>query len=310
MKEAPFDPGFTQQLTSKLRRSINPDGSFNVHRRGVRNVDVYKGLINTSWPKFICIVLASFLVTNLVFAGIYLAVGIEHLKGTEMESTPNPYASAFFFSVHTLTTVGYGSVYPDGIATNVVSSLEAMTGLLGFALATGLLYGRFSRPTARILFTKSMVVAPYQDGAALMFRIANLRSNVLMEIEATMMLMTVEDTSASAKRSYTLLSLERHKIYFLPLTWTVVHPIDDASPLRGKTPADLAKMRAEVLILIKAFDDTFSQTVHARYSYPFDEIVWGAKFPQAFEVDPAGDVVLHLDHLSDTVPAGVQTMRT
>lgn len=306
MKQAAFDPGFTQQFSSRLRRSINPDGSFNVHRRGIRNFDVYKSLINTTWPKFILTILTAFLVANLIFAAIYVALGTEHLKGAQLDSQMHEYASAFFFSVHTLTTVGYGSVYPEGIPTNTVSALEAMTGLLGFALATGLLYGRFSRPSAKILFSDRMVIAPYQDGTALMFRVANRRSNVLMEIEATMMLMTVEDGSAHAKRSYAILPLERPKVYFLPLTWTVVHPIDEASPLYGKTPEDLAKSQAEILILLKAFDDTFSQTVHARYSYPYEEILWGARFPQSFEVDSAGDVILHLDRLSDTVPAEIR----
>lgn len=306
MEQPAFDPGLSQQLTARLRRSINPDGSFNVHRRGVSNHDVYKALINTTWPKFITIVLGAFLLTNTLFAAVYLALGIEHLKGSQIDSMTDEYASAFFFSVHTLTTVGYGSVYPEGIPTNIVSSLEAMTGLLGFALATGLLYGRFSRPSARILFSKTMIVAPYQEGAALMFRVANLRTNVLMEIEATMMLTMVEEGSTTAKRSYAVLSLERRKIYFLPLTWTVVHPIDESSPLYGKTAEHLARAEAEILILIKAFDDTFSQTVHARYSYRFDEILWGAKFPQVFEIDSAGDVVLHLDRLSDTVPAEVR----
>lgn len=309
MKQAAFDPGFTQQFSARLRRSINSDGSFNVHRRGVRDFHVYNALINTSWLTFIATLLTGFFVANLIFASLYIALGIEHLKGAKMDTMMNEYASAFFFSVHTLTTVGYGSVYPDGIPTNLVSALEAMTGLLGFALATGLLYGRFSRPTAEILFSNHMVIAPYQDATALMFRIANRRSNVLMELEATMMLMTVEDETAQAKRSYAVLPLERAKVYFLPLTWTVVHPIDESSPLYGKTAADLAKLQAELLILIKAFDDTFSQTVHARHSYPFDEIQWGKKFPQIFEVDSSGDVVLHVDKLDDVVAAEIKEIR-
>jgi inward rectifier potassium channel len=131
-----------------------------------------------------------------------------------------------------------------------------------------------------------------------MFRIANRRPNVLMEIEATLLLMTVEDQNGEKRRRYQGLTLEREKVYFLPLTWTVVHAIDQSSPLHGMTAADLERLQAEFLILIKAFDDTFSQVVHSRCSYTFDEIAWGAKFLPAFETTGDGDLLLHVDKLS------------
>ncbi len=292
-----FDPGLTQQFSGELRRAINKDGSFNVHRRGVpwsaRNP--YLFLIDTTWPKFIACVLLAYLVVNLIFAGLFLAVGIQHLMGAGENTGVGPFASAFFFSVHTLTTVGYGSVYPRGLAANSVASIEAMAGLMGFALATGLLYGRFSRPSAKILFSDFMLVAPYQEITGLQFRIANQRNNNLMNVEAKLMLMTVERSNGDLKRQYASLTLERDNIYFFPLTWTVVHPIDDASPLFGKTAEDLKREEAEFLILIKGFDDTFSQTVNVRFSYRHDELQWGAKFVPAFLVDSDGDLVLELD---------------
>ena len=298
MKQQPFDPGLTQQFSGDLRRTINKDGTFNVHRKGLRLQDsnLYLKLIDTTWPRFIAVVLVAFLAINTAFACVYLALGIQHLQGAESEMSQ--FVNAFFFSVHTLTTVGYGNVYPRGFAANLVAALEAAAGLMVFALGTGLLYGRFSRPSARILFSQSMLVAPYEDGTGLEFRVANARSNVLMELQATVLLMTVDSSDGRLKRDYYDLALERSKIYFFPLTWTVVHPIDSSSPLYGKTAEDLAKVQAEIMILIKGFDDTFSQLVHARYSYRHDEIVWGAKFLPAFRIDTHGDLVLELDRIN------------
>src|SRR5947209_1655399 len=166
MAKQSFDPGLTTQFGGELRRTINNDGTFNVHRRGAgfHRFNFYLFLIDTSWPKFIGVVLGAYLVVNVMFASLFFAAGIEHLAGAQTNTGIGPFTSAFFFSVHTLTTVGYGSMYPTGLSSNIVAALEAMTGLMGFALATGLLYGRFSRPTARIVFSDVMLVAPYQDG--------------------------------------------------------------------------------------------------------------------------------------------------
>lgn len=297
MKQESFDPGITTQFSGELRRIINPDGSFNVHRRGtrLRDVNLYLKLIDTTWPKFFIVVALVFLAVNIAFAAVYLAIGLDHLQGTEPEMSA--FVNAFFFSVHTLTTVGYGNVFPRGTATNAVAALEAATGLMVFAVMTGLLYGRFSRPSARILFSERALIAPYQDGSSLQFRITNARSNTLMNLEARVLLMTVENRDGQLKRNYFDLDLERRRVYFLPLTWTIVHPIDAGSPLNGKTAEDLAGLSAELLILIQAFDDSFAQTVHVRYSYRHDEILWNAKFVPAFTVDPKGDLVLELERI-------------
>ncbi len=293
-----FDPGLTQQVAGELRRAINPDGTFNVRKTGLRwrDINPYLYLIETSWSKFFLIVITGFLAINAAFAGLYLLLGAELVS---TDTGLSRFGTAFFFSVHTLTTVGYGDIYPKGLWPNFLSALEAMIGLLSFALATGLLFGRFSKPTARIKFTDHMVVAPYQGITSLQFRIANKRENVLMELEARILFMTVRRGDGPPTRDYADLELERRHVYFLPLSWTIVHPIDDKSPLFGLTAEDLAKQEAEFLILIRAFDNTFSQTVHARFSYRHDELVWNAKFESAFFVDNHGDLVLELDRLSD-----------
>jgi len=299
MKKESFDPGLTTQYGGNLRRTINADGSFNVKRTGLRwrDTNPYLMLIDTTWTRFLLFVLVGFLTVNMIFACLYLMIGIENLKG--LESDMGSFANAFFFSVHTLTTVGYGNVYPLGVGANLISSIEAATGLMVFAIATGLLYGRFSRPSARILYSKNAIIAPYQDGTSLQFRITNARHNVLMNMEARVLLMTVDSSNGDLKRNFIDLPLERQRIYFFALPWTIVHPIDSASPFFGKTREDLARVSAEILILIQGFDDTFSQVVNARYSYRHDEIVWGAKFIPVFKVDPEGDLVVEVDRIDE-----------
>ena len=306
MDKPSFDPGFTEKYRGDLQRIINADGQFNVRRRGAtwRDVHPYLFMINMSWPVFAATIFAGYVIANLVFAFVYLGIGVEHLQGAETSNAMGRFLSAFFFSAQTFTTVGYGRISPDGVAANLVAAFQALLGLMAFAIATGLLFGRFSRPAARLAFSKQMVVAPYQAGTSLQFRVANRRSNNLMEIEARILLMTVEPSDRGLVRKYQPLTLERASVQFLPLTWTVVHPIDEASPLWAKNAEDLARQQAEFLILIKAFDDTFFQTVHVRQSYRHEEMVWGARFVPAFEADARGEMVLDLKRLSEIAPSG------
>jgi inward rectifier potassium channel len=302
-----FDPGITQSYTGELRRIINRDGSFNVRRKGwsLKDLHVYQLLLSLSWPAFMGLVLALFIIVNAVFAGLYVAAGLENLSGAAGPTKAESALNAFFFSVQTLTTVGYGTISPRGVAANAIASVEAMLGVMGFAFAAGLLYGRFSRPSARILFSNKALVAPFHDGMSLQFRIANRRSNAIVNLEATMLLMTVEWEGGQQKRRYARLELERSTVFFLPLTWTVVHPITESSPLLGFTREQLAERSAELLVLITGFDDSFNQVVNARTSYRWDEIVWGARFVPAFHADDHGELVLDLTKIDDTVPTGL-----
>jgi inward rectifier potassium channel len=302
MEKPTFDPGLTQQFSAPLRRAINKDGTFNVRRRGGRWRDThpYLELINMPWPAFLAFIFAAYLFTNTLFALGYFAFGADQLQGSASTESGR-FATAFFFSAETLTTVGYGSISPKGLPANILAAMEGLTGLLGFAIATGLLYGRFSRPSAKIAFSERLIVTPYQDATSLQFRIVNQRANALMELEAIVVLMTVEGPPGKLQRNYKVLKLERDRIYFFPLTWTVVHPIDADSPLYGKTPAELMSTQSEFLILIKGWDETFSQTVHVRYSYRYDEIVWNARFAPAFRIDEDGDMVLEVDQVGRMV---------
>jgi inward rectifier potassium channel len=303
MQKPSFDPGITQQFSAPLSRIINPDGSFNVHRRGGtwRDFHPYLLLINTGWLNFLVILFLGFVVVNTFFASLYYAVGVDQLQGAGAPTAAGRFANTFFFSAHTLTTVGYGSIAPRGFGANVVAVLESLAGVLGFAVATGLLFGRVSRPSARIGFSENMLLTPYQEISSLQFRVVNRRKNSLMEMEARVMLMTVDMENGRAKRNYRMLKLEREKVIFFPLTWTVVHPVDEESPLYGKTAEDLRGLEAEVLILIKGYDDTFSQTVLARRSYRHDEIMWGKRFAPAFFIDNQGDLVLEVRKVGELV---------
>jgi len=305
-REQQFDPGITQRYDGAIRRIINRDGTFNVRRRGRRLKDfhVYKFLLALSWPSFLGLVLGIFVAMNVVFAALYGAAGIQNLAGAAAPTPAEMMLNAFFFSVQTLTTVGYGVISPHGVVTNLIASMEAMMGVMGFAFTAGLLYGRFSRPSARILFSEHALVAPFQGGTSLQFRVANRRSNAIVNLEAKVLLMTVDRVGGVQKRSYAQLALERPAVFFLPLTWTIVHPIDQASPLYGVTAQQLADRSAEFLVLINGFDDTFSQVVHARTSYRYDEIIWGARFTSAFHADDRGELVLRLDRIDETEPTG------
>ena len=276
MQNPSFDPGLTQQFVSTLRRAINKDGTFNVHRRGAtwRDFHPYLILINMGWLPFFGLLMLGYALVNVLFAAIYFWLGPEQLDGIHATTAAGRFWSDFFFSSHTLSTVGYGNISPHGTWANIVAAFEALAGVLGLAVATGLLFGRVSRPSARIGFSENALIAPYQDITALQFRVVNRRKNDLVDIEARVMLMIVEPKDGLPMRSYKLLRLEREKVMFMPLTWTVVHPIDRESPFWGKTEDDLRNQQAEVLILMKAYDDTFSQTVLARYSYRIDEFLW------------------------------------
>jgi inward rectifier potassium channel len=302
---ANYDPGLTQKYTGALNRVVNKNGEFNVQRAGTtwRDAHPYTFLISTKWWEFAAIVTVTFIIVNLLFAWVYMFAADGKIKGAESKDAVLHFWNLFFFSAHTLTTVGYGNMYPEGPLANAIASLEALLGLMAFAIATGLFFGRFARPSARFGFSPVMVIAPYGDGTSLQFRVVNRRTNSLIEVEARVMLMTVEFSNGRAQRKYRQLDLERTQVLFLPLTWTVVHPIVESSPLYRKTAEDLERLQAEVVVLMRGFDETFGQVVHARYSYRYDEIMWGAKFAAAFDVDAQGELLLWVDKVGLTEPA-------
>jgi inward rectifier potassium channel len=285
------DLGFGSVVSRESRqRLLNRDGSFNVERRGLgfwSSFSLYHVLLTMPWWKFVLVGVVWYLAANLIFAGIYAASGPDALVTTTPALAEHPFLRAFFFSVETLSTIGYGNIVPTTVAVNLVVTLEALFGLMGLAVVTGFLFARFSRPTAKLIFSSHAVIAPYRGIRAFEFRVANARSNELIQVSATVLLSRFEDVDGARTRRYYPLALEREKVVFLPLTWTVVHPIEPNSPMFGETPQSLHDSQTEILVLVSAFDETFSTTVQTRISYTPDETIWGARFASAFMVDAA-----------------------
>jgi inward rectifier potassium channel len=302
MQKPTFDPGLTTKYDGPLRRVINPDGSFNVLRRGTdwHDVHPYLFLVSISWAEFFGLILSAYILLNFSFAVMYYLLGPDALQiGSPMNY--NRFLLCVFFSSQTLTTVGFGAMAPATAPANTIAAFEAFAGLLGFAVATGLLFGRVAKPSARIGFSEKALIAPYQEGWSFQFRMANRRANTLIEPAVTLLVMTVDRADGKSRRDFTMLKLEREKVMLFPLTWTIVHPIDSESPLFGKTPADLEALQAEFMVLVKAWDETFGQTVHQRFSYRYSEVVWGARFTPAFGVDENGDLQVHVDKIGNHI---------
>ena len=285
------DLGFGSVVSRDSRqRLLNRDGSFNVKRTGLRfwsSFSAYHAMLTMPWWQFFGLTAAMYLVVNAAFAAAYLACGPSALGSSTAGMENHTYLRAFFFSVQTLATIGYGQVVPLGTAANTIVTVEALTGLMGFAIVTGLLFARFSRPTAKLLFSQHALLAPYQNITALEFRVANARSNELTEITAKVLFSKFEDVEGTRTRRYYPLDLERSGVVFLPLTWTVVHPINRNSPMYGETPESLRQSQAEVLVLLSAFDETFSATVKTRTSYVPDEVLFGYRFANPFVLSAA-----------------------
>jgi inward rectifier potassium channel len=284
--DEPRDLGFGSVVGgAHERRLLNRDGSFTSRRLGfhpLAYLNGYHALLTITWPRFLGLVTAAYLVLNTLFAWAYLACNAG-LGGVGDAGMGGHWLRAFFFSVETFATIGYGHVFPIGAAANWVVTVESLVSLLAVALMTGIVFARFSRPTAALLFSEVAVVGPYQGTTGFMFRITNARSNQLMELEAKVLFSRLDDRG----RRYDQLKLERTKVVFFPLSWTIVHPITEDSPLWGSTHDDLIDQDAEFLILMSGIDETFAQVVHARSSYKPQEIVFGAKFANIY--NPSAD---------------------
>ena len=298
------DLGFGTQVNDHDTRLLNRDGSFNVKRSGGTfwsRLNIFNRLVVCSWGRFFAVVILFYLILNFIFAGIYEIVGIENLQGADLSSRQSSFMDAFFFSSQTLTTVGYGRIAPIGFGASSVAAIESLLGLLIFALATSLLYGRFSRPVAHILYSDKAIIAPYLDVTAFMFRIVNERANQLidLQVEVAMSILEKQPNGKDVRRYYAL-KLERNRVNFFPTNWTIVHPITQESPLFGLSKEELLSRDAEFLILIRATEDTFNQTVHSRISYHAREMVFGAKFKSmVLDANSSGLSDLYLTKLSD-----------
>lgn len=294
------DPGLGIRYEKNVRRLLNEDGSYNIKRKGgaVWYRDAYKFLIDISGLHFLFIVFCTYLGLNLIFALLYYLLGSENILG--INSNQNLLLQCFYFSAQTFTTVGYGGLTPNSNAINIVATIEAFVGFLSFSLATGILYGRFSKPNSKINFSKNIILTSYKENNAIMFKMVNARKNVLLKAHADVILIRdKKDSSVQNEKEYFQLKLEVSDINFFPLTWTVVHNIDENSPLKTFKFEEVESRNVEIIVLIKAFDETFSQEIFEKYSYAHHQWKKNVKFSRNFKVNKNGVIELFVDDLND-----------
>lgn len=298
MPEEVTDLGIGNKVLDSDQRIVTKEGKFNIERRGIsffKSFSIYHYLISISWLKFCSLILMAYLLVNIFFALLYLAGGVDNFEGIEINNTLDLFLNVFFFSTQTFTTVGYGRINPVGVYPNIISSIESLTGLLSLALATGLLYGRFSRPVAKIIYSDNAIIAPFKGLNAFQFRIANMKNDHdMIDVETEVILSKEQNNS----RKFYNLKLEYRKINFFNASWTINHIINEESPVYGLSEKDLKDSDCEFLILIKGYDNTFAQYVNSRYSYRYDELIWGASFANIYGRSEDGRGMIELDKIS------------
>ena len=281
-REEDRDLGFGSVVAGESRqRLLNQDGTFNVQRTGLRflsSLNLYHTMISMSWTTFLVLTLLLYFLSNVIFGVFYAAFGASALVDTSEIPLDNLLLRGFFFSVQTFATIGYGTIHPIGIAPNLLVTIESYYSMIVTALITGIVFARFARPTAKVIFSEIAVVAPYRGIEGFMFRMVNGRSSQLIEVGVQVLFSRFVEQHGKVSRQFDYLELERNHVAFFPLALTIVHPIDDQSPMFGLSEEDLRATDAEILILISATDESFASVVYTRSSYKAAEINFGSKF--------------------------------
>lgn len=298
------DTGFGVNAANYGGRFINRDGTFNLRKEGVSFINrfsLYHKMLTIPVWKFMGLILLFYFFVNLLFSFTYIAVGLDQLQGVIATTMWGKFKEAYFFSAETFTTVGYGRVNPVGDGANIIAAIEACSGFLSFAVATGLIFGRFARPRSFLIFSDHALISPYQDKTALMFRFAPYKDNhTLTDVQIRVNIGLKIMVDGNAEYRYYDLTLERTKVESLPMNWTVVHPIDEQSPLQGFSYEDMRNSDVELYVLIRGFDDVYSNFVQQRTSYTFDEIKFDGKFVPMYRESPDGrTTILELQKLNE-----------
>ena len=285
--------GFGNKTDHQPERLVNQDGSVNVKRTGLSFFDhfsVFHFLVTTNWLTFNLLVITSYILINILFGITYWSIGIDEI-GIKHDSEIEDLLESIYFSAQTFSTVGYGRANPGSHLANFVAFSEMLVGMMYLALAAGLLFARFSRPVAKIIYSKNALIAPYKDGNGFMFRLSNAKANLLLDVEVKVLLsLTIAENGKKVRKFYDL-ELEMSMINMLALSWTVVHPIDENSPLIDIDKDTFDQSQAEFMVLLKGFNNTLSQSVHSRTSYKNNDVVWDAKFSSIFKNDHGKAIV-------------------
>ncbi len=295
------DLGFGRVVAERVRgRFLNKDGTPNSRKYGLGGrawSRLYLRALAASWPEFLVWVIGLALLLAGVFAIGYRTLGPSALAGSEGLGLEDPFFIAFTYSVGVLTGVGTGPMVAVGSTAHWLTIFESIGGLVGLALGGGLTLARLSRPRPCIRFSRRAVVAPYQGGRGLMFRLVNAELSEVSDASVHISLAWFERVGEGRERRFHELALERDRVEFFTLHWTVVHPIDASSPLAGVTPDELREARAEFLVMASGHEETFSTRVTARTSYVAEEVAWDARFADMFVNSPDGIITVDLERL-------------
>jgi inward rectifier potassium channel len=308
------DLGFGRVVAQQVRgRFLTHDGVPTSRKYGLgaqRAARFYLSALNVPWPAFLAWLVGGLLLVNGCFALAYVALGDGALQGTQGMGLQDPFQRALTFSVGVFTTVGTGSMYAVGSTAHWLLMLESLTGPLTLVAVAGLMIARLTRPRLRIRFSESAVVAPYEQGRGLMFRIVNAQPSELSDVQVRVNLVMFEEVDGRRERIFHQLALERPSVEFFTLHWTVVHPITADSPMRGMTPDRFREAEAELLVLVNAHEETFSTRVTTRGSYLWDEVRWDVKFASVFASAADGVLAIDVDRLDRTerLPEGTTSM--
>jgi len=260
--------------------------------------DLYHQLLVMSWRRFLFTIALFYFGLNVIFALIYVITG-----GGIANAEPGSFKDAYFFSIQTLSTVGYGSMFPKTLTAEIIVSVEIFVGLICIAILTGLMFARFSKPTARVLFSEVAVICPFDGIPTLMFRAANQRDNRILEAQIRVSLMKDEITKEGHQlRRFYDLPLMRSQTPVFGLSWLIMHSIDENSPFYGRTPEELREKGMEIWISLTGLDETFSQTINTRYAYTADNILWEQRFVDLFSKAENGQWFIDLSKMHDTQP--------
>lgn len=296
-------------------RFFEKDGKPNVHFRGIpflQRFSVYQFMLKIPTWKFLAVITIAYLLVNLFFAAIFYIIGVDQLGGMLQQSSTNKFWHAFYFSAQTLTTVGYGHIYPATLTASAIASFEALMGLLMFALATGLLYGRFSQPKPYLMYSHNALFAPYKDGYALMFRFAPYKNHFLNNVEVKVTaVLKIADEKGFKKNTFFSLDLELSKANTLVSNWTIVHAITETSPYYQFTKKDFEETETELMVFVTGYDEEYANNVVSRASYSFEEFVYGARFDMMYapnEDQSSTNLFLHKinHHHPEKLPVDLQ----